>query len=66
MICKENLCDFSECDLLALSTLLTKEIAAVVKDIDTFSLLADLFVSIGDNMTLLAGQRERSNKKNKT
>jgi len=65
MKCKDNLCDFSECDLLALSAVITKEIAATVKDIDTFSMLADLFTSVGDNMTLLANQRERCARKNK-
>ena len=64
MICKDKLCDFSECDLLALSTILTKEIAAIVTDVDTFSMLADLLVSVGDNMTLLAAQRERCARKN--
>ena len=52
--------------MLALSTLLTKEIARIVKDVDTLSMLADLASSIGDNLTLLAGQRERCAKKDNT
>jgi len=44
---------------LALSALITKEVAATVKDVDTLDMLADLFSSVGDNLTLVAGQRER-------
>lgn|GEM_PF-1625124 len=57
--CDKKLCDFSECDLLVLSTSLTREISKIVSDVDTLSMLADLFSSIGDNLTLVAGQRER-------
>ena len=55
----KKLCDFTECDLLALSMLVTREIAKIIDDVDTLSLVADLVTSIGDNLTLLAGQRER-------
>jgi len=57
------LCDFSECDLLALTTLITKEIAKIIEDVDTLAMIADLFTAVGDNLTLLAGQRERCAKK---
>ena len=55
----KKLCDFSECDLLALTTLITKEIAKVVKDIDTLSLVGDIITAIGGNITVLSGQRDR-------
>jgi len=61
-----KLCDYSECDLLALTTLITKEIAKVVKDIDTLSMIGDLINSIGTNITLLAGQRDRCAKTTRT
>jgi len=61
MDCNKNkkLCDYTENDLLALTMLVTKEIAKAVKDIDTLSMIGDLISSIGDNVTLLAGQRDR-------
>ena len=58
----KNLCDYTECDLLVLTTLITKEIARVIKDTDTLSMIGDLMSSIGDNVTLLAGRRERCTK----
>ena len=55
----KKLCDYSECDLLALSTVITKEIAKHVKDIDTLGMIGDLITSVGGSVTLLAGQRDR-------
>lgn len=49
----------TECDVLAISTLVTNEIAKCVDDIDTLTLLADLITAIGETLTLLVGQRER-------
>jgi len=66
MNCGKKLCDYSECDLLALATLVTKEIAKVVKDIDTLSMIGDLISTIGENVTLLAGQRDRCAKTTRT
>jgi len=59
MDCKKNICDFSECDLLALSALITKELAATVTDADTFDALGDLFTAVGAGMTLMSNQRIR-------
>ena len=59
-------CDFSESDLLALTTLITKEIAKIVKDIDTLSMIGDVIVAIGDNITMLASQRDRCAQTTKT
>jgi len=56
---KKKLCDYTECDLLALATLVTKEISKVVKDIDTLNMVGDLITSIGASVTLLANQRDR-------
>ena len=60
MKCRDKkLCDFSESDLLALVTLITKEISKVVTDIDTLNMVGDIATSIGANVTLLANQRDR-------
>ena len=60
LVCKDKkLCDFSEADLLALTAVITKEISKIVKDIDTLSMLGDLISSIGQSVTMLAGQRDR-------
>ena len=59
MICELTPCDFSECDVLALSALATREISKIIKDADALSMVADMFSSIGDNLTLVAGQRAR-------
>jgi len=59
MSSSKKLCDYTECDLLAITALVTKEIAKTVKDVDTLGLLGDLVSSVGANLTLLAGQRDR-------
>ncbi|MCL2755732.1 MAG: hypothetical protein FWE45_01625 [Firmicutes bacterium] len=51
--------DFSECDILAFSTLTAKQFAQSIKDSDTLSFWGDFFTALGDNLTMLAGQRER-------
>jgi len=67
MECKTELCDFTEYDVLALSTVTAKQISTIVSDSDTLSMLGDLISAIGDNVTLIAGQRERcANKHIKT
>ncbi|MDR0461781.1 MAG: hypothetical protein LBG88_00370 [Christensenellaceae bacterium] len=62
MKCKNKLCDFDACDLLGLSTILTKEIINIVKDTDTLSMVGDLVTAVGANLTLAAGQRGRCEK----
>ena len=63
MKCKESLCEFSGCDLLALSSLIAKEIAGIVTDDDTFDMVGDLFTAVGASMTLISNQRIRCAKK---
>jgi len=53
----KELCDFTECDLLALNTLITKEITRAVKDADTLNMIGDLFSSIGANILMASNQR---------
>ena len=58
--CKDKkLCDFSECDLLALSTILTKEIINIIKDSDILCMVADFLSSLASNVALAANQRAR-------
>ena len=48
----------SECDLLALNTLIVSEIMKKVKnDVDTLGMLGDLFSSIGANLCMVANRR---------
>ena len=58
----KKLCDYTECDLLALNTLITKEIMTRVKDVDTLDRLGDLFSAIGANLTMAANHREKCTK----
>ncbi|MCL2484081.1 MAG: hypothetical protein FWE79_01680, partial [Firmicutes bacterium] len=55
----KNLCNISESDLLAITTVITKEISKIVKDIDTLDLVADIVSTVGASLTMLAGQRDR-------
>ncbi|MCL2846545.1 MAG: hypothetical protein FWE38_02530 [Firmicutes bacterium] len=60
MTCKpKQLCDFSECDLLAITTIITREIAKAVKDIDVLNAVGDIVTAVGANITVLANQRDR-------
>ena len=63
MLCfKKKLCDYTECDLLALNTLITKEIMTSIKDADTLNMLGDLFSSIGANLLMASNQRSKCEK----
>jgi len=53
----KKLCDYSECDLLTLNTLITKEITCRVKDADTLNMLSNLLASIAANLQMTANQR---------
>ena len=56
---KSPLCTISECDVLAISTVLAKQIACVARDADALALLGDIVTTIGAALTMLAGQRAR-------
>ncbi|MCL2556642.1 MAG: hypothetical protein FWE03_06500 [Firmicutes bacterium] len=53
-----NLCNLTECDVLSLNTLITREIMCKVKDTDSLNLLGDLFSAIGANLNMLANRRQ--------
>ncbi|MCL2861973.1 MAG: hypothetical protein FWE22_06150 [Firmicutes bacterium] len=62
----KKLCDITECDLLALNTLVTKQIMDSVKDADTLNMLGDLFSSIGANLLMVSNQRSICSKSQTT
>ncbi|MCL2771502.1 MAG: hypothetical protein FWD89_04290 [Firmicutes bacterium] len=62
----KNLCNISESDLLAITTVITKEISKIVKDIDTLDLVADIISAVGANLVMIAGQRDKCAKTTRT
>ncbi|MCL2255743.1 MAG: hypothetical protein FWC11_02675 [Firmicutes bacterium] len=58
-----KLCDITECDLLALNTLITKEIMKSIKDADTLNMIGDLLSSIGANLLMASNQRSKCQNK---
>jgi len=58
-ILNKNLADYTECELLTLSTMLSSQILCAIKDIDTLNSLANLITAVGTNLTLAATQRDR-------
>jgi len=54
-----DVCDITECDVLAVSTIVSNEIARRINDAETLALLADIFNSIGENLVMMSGQRLR-------
>ena len=53
------ICDITECDVLAISAVVAKQIACMAKDADTLALLGDLVTAVGADLTVMAGQRAR-------
>ena len=56
---KPPFCAFSECDVLAIATLIAKQFAECTATSDELGFWGDLISAIGNNITMLAGQRER-------
>jgi len=54
-----ELTKLSECDVLAISTLISRNIAECIQDTDELDFIGDLFASIADNVQLVSGQRAR-------
>jgi len=54
-----SICDITECDVLAISTMVAKQISCSVKDADTLAFWADLITATGETLGMLAGQRAR-------
>jgi len=54
----DSLVDISECDLLTLNTLITKEIMQRIKDADTLNMVGDLLSSVGANLNMISNQRQ--------
>ena len=55
----KKLSDFTESDILALVTLMTKEIAKIIDDAEALDIFGEVMSAVGTNLTLLARIREK-------